>query len=184
MLRDLGTVCGCTVDHSSRSSLAVVFSVAGCAPPAPSPAATTTTFASDEEAFAAAEETYRGYIAAFNDVDLTKPETFAPVFVFTTESYSADERRQLSEMHAEGYVRGGDIVVVSFDPLTATEETVTARACTDTSQTTFTDAHGVSLVPPDRPDHVYVELTFTSSTPAALLDTSEVVTGESCAPSE
>lgn len=164
-------------------ALAIVFSVAGCAPPAPSPS-TTTMFTSEDEAFTAAEETYRGYIAAFNAVDLSKPETFEPVFAFTTASYSANERKQLSEMHAEGYIRGGDIAIVLFDPLTATDETVTARACTDASRTTFTDADGVSLVPPDRPDRVLVELTFTLNADAVLLDTAEVVTDESCTSSE
>ncbi|HOQ22628.1 MAG TPA: hypothetical protein PLN62_09415, partial [Microbacterium sp.] len=53
--------------------------VTGCAPePAPTP--TPTGFASDDEAFAAAEATYRAYVDALNAVDLSDPATFEPVY--------------------------------------------------------------------------------------------------------
>src|SRR5688500_5990965 len=55
--------------------------LAGCAGD-PEPAETTHGFASEEEAFAAAEETYRAYVDALNQVDLSDPETFEPVLAW------------------------------------------------------------------------------------------------------
>ncbi len=50
-------------------------------------------FASEEEAFAAAEETYRAYVDALNQVDLSDPETFEAVYAWTTGDANADERK-------------------------------------------------------------------------------------------
>src|SRR5690606_38234156 len=86
----------------------------GCSPepdPTPTP---TAAFASEEEAFAAAEETYRAYIDAFNAVDLQDPATFEPLLATSVGEYQSNERKQLSEMHAEGYVQGGAITIEWF----------------------------------------------------------------------
>ncbi len=67
--------------------------VAGCAPdPAPAPT-TAVSFSSEEEAFAAAEETYRAYVDALNQVDLSDPGTFEAVYAWTTGEANADERK-------------------------------------------------------------------------------------------
>ncbi len=74
----------------------------GCMPE-PEPTPSPTGFASEEEAFAAAEETYRAYVDALNQVDLSDPETFEPVYALTTGgSLHAQEKKQLSEYHADG----------------------------------------------------------------------------------
>ena len=62
--------------------------LAGCVGD-PGPVETTPGFASEEEAFAAAEETYRAYVDALNQVDLSDPETFEPVFAWTTGELNA-----------------------------------------------------------------------------------------------
>ncbi|GAT75046.1 hypothetical protein MHM582_3555 [Microbacterium sp. HM58-2] len=152
----------------------------GCTPeaePSPTP---TAAFASEEEAFAAAEETYRGYIAAFNNVDLQDPRTFEPVFDFTTGDYQSTEREQLSEMNAEGYIRGGAIEVVSFEGLETTSTTISARTCEDVSSTTFTDKSGVSLVPPDRANHVAQDVVFTVVDGRPLLSSAMSIEDASC----
>ncbi|MET0860918.1 MAG: hypothetical protein ABW091_07810, partial [Microbacterium sp.] len=62
--------------------------LSGCTPqPAPTP--TPTGFATEDEAFAAAEETYRAYVDALNQVDLSDPETFEPVYAWTTGEANA-----------------------------------------------------------------------------------------------
>ncbi len=125
----------------------------GCSPtPVPTPTPTPA-FASEEEAFAAAEETYRAYIDAFNAIDLQDTSTFDPALDFTTGDYERREREDLSVMHAEQYIRGGDVEIVGFRGVALTKaDTVRARTCDDVSSTTFTDSDGVSLVPPDRPN--------------------------------
>ncbi len=75
--------------------------LSACAPtPTPSPTPTAA-FASEEEAFAAAEEVYRAYIAASNDVDFQDPSTFEPLADYTTGDYYLDEA-QAAEIKALG----------------------------------------------------------------------------------
>ena len=155
--------------------------LSGCSP-APEPTPTpTAVFASEEEAYAAAEETYRAYIDAFNAVDLSDPSTFESVLSFTTGDYQSDERKSLSEMHAQGHVRGGAIQVLSFLGEDASDQSeIRARACTDISSTTFTDENGTSLVPPDRPDRIALSLTFVLDEEAVLLSGADRVEDAAC----
>ena len=51
-------------------------------------------FANEEEAFAAAEETYRAYVDALNQVDLSDPETFEAVYAWTTGDANAESGRR------------------------------------------------------------------------------------------
>ncbi len=151
--------------------------------PAPEPSPTpTAAFASEEEAFAAAEEVYRAYIEASNAVDFQDPSTFEPLAEFTAGDYFSDEREQLSEMNARGYIRGGEIKIVEFRPTSAElSGIVTARVCSDVSGTTFTDANGEDLVPPDRPNRSALDLTFESIDDALFLTAAKPVDDDSCA---
>ncbi len=83
----------------------VMMTTTGCfAQPDPEP---TPLFSSEEEAFAAAEETYRAYVDALNQVDLSDPETFEEVYAWTTGELNASDRKGLSD-HADGGIVGGD----------------------------------------------------------------------------
>ena len=76
----------------------------GCQPePEPSPSAPA--FATEEEAFAAAEETYREYVDALNQVDLSDPETFEAVYAWTTGDANANERK-ITQPDARRWVDG------------------------------------------------------------------------------
>ncbi|MFF7291143.1 hypothetical protein ACFY9N_01285 [Microbacterium sp. NPDC008134] len=155
--------------------------LSGCAPtPEPSPTPTPA-FASEEEAFAAAEEVYRAYIDAFNEVDLRSPETFEIALEYTADDYESSERKSLSEMHAEGYLRGGEMTVVWFEPTAFVNgTTVEARTCDDVSATTFTDSEGNSLVPSDRPDRYALDLVLEMHGDELKLVSSDQVEDESC----
>ncbi|WP_309105171.1 hypothetical protein [Microbacterium sp.] len=154
--------------------------LAGCSP-APEPTPTpTAAFASEEEAFAAAEETYRAYIDAFNAVDLQDPSTFEVIHAHTTGDYQADERRQLSELNAEGYVRTGAIVVTEFTGVSAEGYQVVARTCEDVSNVDFRDATGSSLVDPDRPSTYALEVTFQASDGELRISEVEAAEEPSC----
>jgi len=155
--------------------------LAGCAPepePAPTP---TAAFASEEEAFAAAEEVYRAYLDAFNEITFEDPSSFQLLEKFTSGDYQSDERKQLSEMHAAGYVRGGRILIVDFRG-TAYESTygVSATTCNDVSMTTFIDAEGNDLVPADRPDRYALELQFVGGADSLKLSSAIAVEDATC----
>ena len=69
----------------------VMSALVGCGTPT-DPAEPTPVFTSEEQAFAAAEETYRAYVDALNQVDLSDPATFEPVFALTTGEANAVRR--------------------------------------------------------------------------------------------
>ena len=155
---------------------------AGCAPEAEPTPTPTAAFSSEEEAFAAAEEVYRAYIDASNAVDFQDPSTFEPLSEYAGGDYLADERKQLSEMHANGYIRGGTIEVIDFYGVAYDDATtVAARTCNDVSATTFTDADGNNLVPADRADRYALDLTFTVTSDALYLVAAEAVEDVTCA---
>lgn len=133
----------------------------GCShDPTPTPTSTSL-FATEGDAFAAAEQVYRDYVDASNAIDLGNPGTFEAVEEFTTGRYQSEERKNLSAMHANGYVSGGNITVEWFSGVAmSANDNVTALACNDVSETTLFDRNGVSIVSPGRPDRYAVELTF------------------------
>jgi hypothetical protein len=123
----------------------------GCTTSSPAPTSTPTGFATEAEAFAAAEATYRAYVDASNAVDTADPSTFAAVFEATGGEFNASARESLSEMHAEGTVVIGEstysnAMLVEWDPPTAS-----IAVCLDVSDVRVTDSAGQSLVSPDRP---------------------------------
>lgn len=124
-----------------------------CTPDAaPTPSPSPTGFASEEEAFAAAEETYRAYVDALNQVDLSDPETFEPVFALTTgEAYQAI-RKDLTTMSGEGWSVSGEtrptlVRLASYDAVHAR-----LSVCVDVSEVELVDVDGHSVVQPDRRD--------------------------------
>lgn len=155
--------------------------VTGCAPePAPTP--TPTGFASDDEAFAAAEATYRAYVDALNAVDLSDPATFEPVYANLSGQALADEKKSLTTMSAEGWVVSGESKVRAFFHGSATE-TLTAVSCLDVSAIKLLNGFGESQVSPDRPDVYAFKLTFVQSSPTAspTLDSAAAIEDERCA---
>ena len=76
-------------------------------------------FTSEADAFAAAEETYRAYVDALNQVDLSDPETFEDVYAWTTGDANADARETFSQMHADGWTVQGDTVAAVVVTLTS-----------------------------------------------------------------
>jgi hypothetical protein len=161
-----------------RKFLAVVallaLALAGCGgtpSPEPSPTPTRTGFATEQAAFAAAEQTLEGYVGASNAIDLTDSATFEPAYGWTTEEEYATQREQLTQMSALGWSTEGDIRIDSFtatqfDP---TRQSVTASACFDVSAVRVLDSQGQSVVPPDRPARQSHELLFLrGETPTGL----------------
>lgn len=128
--------------------------VSGCSAPA-EPAEPSPLFTSEEQAFAAAEETYRAYVDALNAVDLSDPESFEDVFAWTTGEANAGARETFSQMHADGWTVSGSTVptVVANEQVElASEPLVLLAVCTDVSSVDVIDREGVSVVAADRGD--------------------------------
>nr|WP_241742294.1 hypothetical protein [Microbacterium yannicii] len=124
----------------------------GCTTPEPPEPTPTPLFSSEEEAFAAAEATYRAYVDALNQVDLSNPETFEPVYDLTTGEANADFRESFSNMHAEGMVVTGSSTISALEPLAIDSDFEAAElaVCLDVSQVQVVDSTGASAVDPDR----------------------------------
>ncbi|WP_194395620.1 hypothetical protein [Microbacterium atlanticum] len=153
--------------------IALVLALSGCStpePPAPTP---TAAFASEEEAFAAAEATYRAYVDALNAVDLSDPETFEGVYEWTTGEANASDRKSLSSFHADGVTVVGESVVTrlelaAYEPM---KSEVSLDVCVDVSSVDLLDASGQSIVDSTRPDmqRTTVSLVHEPNAPRSLL---------------
>jgi hypothetical protein len=159
--------------------IAVTLSVSGCSG-SPEPVETTPGFSSEEEAFAAAEETYRAYVDALNQVDLSDPETFEPVFALTTGDFESTERTNLSTMHADGWAVKGESLIRHLEPQSASPDfsSVKLIACIDVTRVQLVDETGVSMVGEDRPPIQSLLVHLTSGGSAARYSIAEVTGGE------
>lgn len=163
----------------STVALATTLLVAGlaaCAPsPAPTPSPTPTGFASEEEAFAAAEATYRAYVDALNDVDLSDPATFEPVYALLDGEALASEKKTLTQMHADDWTVSGTTVVPS---IFEGEDPGRILVCQDVSDVDVVDGQGESRVAVDRPDvfalDVLVSFDPDSATQGRVVESSAV----------
>jgi hypothetical protein len=162
--------------RSPRARLAALVVCASiltaCAPtpepipdPTPSPL-----FASEAEAYAAAEATFGRYIAALNLVDPSDPHTFEPLFDLSGGSVEKTDRKNFSTMHAEKQQLSGDAHVVSFKPISSDSpfHEVLAFACLDVSEVQITNADGSSGVEPGRPAVYPLELRFVADVDGEL----------------
>lgn len=135
------------------AALALVV-LAGCSPEPESTPEPTAAFASEEEAFQAAEATYRAYIDAVNEIDLEDPDTFEDAFAWLAGDAESASRKTFSEFRANRYSMSGETLLARFEPLEADLDTekVVVNLCTDVSSVDVQNSSGQSVVSPDRPD--------------------------------
>lgn len=143
----------------------VLATASGCVPqPSPSPTPTPV-FTSEQQAFAAAEKTYRAYVDALNHVDLSDPKTFEPVYAWTTGDLNASDRKSFSNWHANGYVISGEGLITYVAPsLTLSARNVVVLACYDVSTIDVKDSSGASVVSESRPKVQELEIALVRST--------------------
>lgn len=132
--------------------------VSGCGGE-PAPAESTPLFANEDEAFAAAEQTYRDYVDALNaeaDGDTASdPTTFLVGEALQTE---LDSRR---ELEANDQQIAGHLTIDSFRTFSQTNgDRVETDVCLDVSQTRIIDTNGTDLTPATRPDRVGVRVSL------------------------
>lgn len=150
--------------HRSIPALAAValtIALATACAPEPAPAPSSTGFASEEEAFAAAEATYRAYVDALNEVDLSDPATFEPVYAWLTGDALREERKSLTSMHSNGWTVSGSSQVDDFNAIEA--DPLSALACLNVSAIDLVDKAGVSQVGAGRHDVYALALTFVTA---------------------
>lgn len=140
---------------AALSALALTGAIlAGCAPSGPEPTPTSTAaFASEEEAFAAAEEVYRAYNDAVNEERAGIPDANPERFLTgdALESYYEGQE----QLRNQGITVKGETVVVELVreevELKGSSADVTATACRDVSDVRGVDLSGIDITPPDRP---------------------------------
>jgi hypothetical protein len=150
--------------------MALALALTGCGPgPDIDP---TPTFSSEAEAFAAAKATYRAYVDALNEVDLSDPETFEGVYSWTTGEANASARQTFSEMHANEWDVAGHSVPTTIELSDQSASEVSLAVCVDVSEVKLIDASGRSVVEADRPD---VQTMLVTLVPSAATTTRLII---------
>lgn len=144
----------------------MVLLMGGCSV-TPEPQETAPAFATEEEAFAAAEQTYRAYVDAVNDRRADQDPTPAPE-EFLTGVALQDEIDSARQLRDRGWsIRGENALAETA--LVRTEppyDLVAMWACVDVSKTTVRDASDTDVTPPDRIERIpiAIELTLVGTT--------------------
>ncbi|GAB3280782.1 hypothetical protein [Microbacterium lacusdiani] len=141
----------------------VLAGLTGCAPtPAPTP--TPTGFASEDEAFAAAEETYRAYVDELNAYH-AGDESADPT-TYLADPMLSSERELLEAMEESGVRFDGDVKIVSIShadaSIIAGAASVHLYACIDDSQRRVINAAGEDVTPKDVRTRYQVDAEFAS----------------------
>ncbi|MEO2132610.1 MAG: hypothetical protein ABGX78_15490 [Microbacterium sp.] len=159
-----------------------VGALAGCGPSDPAPTPTPTGFASEEEAFAAAEATYRAYVDALNQVDLSDPSTFEEVYRWTTDDANAEARESFSQMHADGWTVSGQTGYDSLRLVDIESTPIMVEVCLDVTDVDVLDESGQSIVPATRLDRqaVSVDLTRADTSTGLAISTSNAIESDLC----
>lgn len=136
--------------------------LSGCTPePEPTPTPTAA-FASEEEAFAAAEEVYREYNDAGN-ARLRGEQTPNPQDYLIATALE-DDIDGLELLRTGGLRLVGEISVAKFvgqtADLSSSESQVVSTVCLDVSATQVVDANGTDVTPADRPTTLAQEVTM------------------------
>ncbi|WP_223627912.1 hypothetical protein [Microbacterium sp. EST19A] len=148
----------------------------GCSPtPEPTPTPTPA-FASEEEAFAAAEETYRAYNEAGN--------TTGDGIDFLTGSALEGELATTRYLQENGLTLEGASEIESFTGLEidvgAANVVIQARVCVDVSNVVVLNRSGDDVTPIDRVDLLALDVTFVRTETELLIAKSEAVGDPTC----
>lgn len=154
------------------ATLLIVVGLAACAPePAPSP--TPTGFASEEEAFAAAEATYRAYMDALNKSRVSADTEPTPESFLTgkalTDSIASNQQLADSGKHLSGTA---SVISVRQDAWSSSNAKITV--CMDIENVRVLDDTGSDVTPSERPDRGSLQIDVVYALPTPLVATSRV----------
>lgn len=165
-----------TILAGAATALALALTT-GCTPePAPSPSPTG--FASEEEAFAAAEATYRAYVDAVNARNSGDTSAEAPTGFLSGAALQAelDSEREFANL---GIRLDGPMELSEFELTDVSPSTLSGTVCLDVSQARVVDKDGNDVTPVDRPDRLGLVVKF-QWTPADPLITQSLASDTSC----
>lgn len=150
--------------------------LSACGPatvPEPTP---TAAFASEEEAFAAAEETYRAYIDALIRIDLEDSDSLETLYAWLADNAESTSRETFSALAADNFTVSGVTAFQNFSGVSAdpSKGDVSATVCLNVADVDVLDSSGQSIVSEDRPDLQPLSLEFSrapTSTGLAIVST-------------
>jgi len=171
----------------SRRSVALVIAVlltasAAACTPTPEPTPTPTGFASEDEAFAAAEATYRAYIDALNARNAGDKD--ADPKIFTTGEALEAETSSEKNMTSRGLHIAGKTSLVDFQPqeyrVTNDGPEVLAEACLDASESTVVNEQNEDVTPDDFEPVYVLAVGFTSVNNAFMISETSLARQGDC----
>jgi hypothetical protein len=154
--------------------------VSGCSAPA-EPAEPSPLFTSEEQAFAAAEETYRAYVDALNAVREDATSTPHPSDFLTGNAFQVD--LETSRILAEsGLAILGTTVIdsVSPDDISRTKHKTSLSICLDSSGTSVVNESGDDVTPADRSEFTLLLVSFVWQSDRYVIADSETVDEAGC----
>ncbi len=164
-------------------SAALLFALVACAPeepaePTPTP---TSAFATEDEAFAAAEETYRAYVDALNARHADPAAKPDPTDYLIEDALEAelDTQRLLEE---EGRAIVGTATVARFAGARASGNLaeIAAIVCLDVSESRLVDDNGIDVTPTDRPEVFALDVAFVRVGDQLAISDSSVASDQTC----
>jgi len=158
-------------------ALACGLAAAGCTPSAePTPTATATGFRSDDEAFAAAEATYRAYVDATN-ARRSDPNSHPDPTDFLTGEALDDEIATDQTLLQRGWKILGDTALMSVKRLSVDSTGISLEACLDSRGTRVVDGSDADVTPRDRVTVQSLDLKFVSTATGLLVSESKTGSG-------
>lgn len=167
------------LDHRARADLGTGRGVLPAPEPTPTP---TAAFASEEEAFAAAEETYRAYIEATNAE--RAGDTSQTSLDYLTGQAHDQELAAQRDLESRGVRIEGTTQVASFDGVRSNQgpqsADVEAHACLDITNARAIDEAGIDVTADGRSDIYGINITFTGPAGSLLIAAIELNTDLAC----
>ncbi|MCC2031950.1 hypothetical protein [Microbacterium allomyrinae] len=161
---------------------ALVIALSACAPAAPDPTPTpTAAFGTEEEAFAAAEATYRAYVDALNARRADPSALPDPMDFLIGDALEAeiDTHQLLTQSHV--MIVGPSRLASFHGESTSSEYTeVVAVVCLDSTEARVIDESGADVTPADREPTIALESTFLKTDSELLISKSAVAEGKQC----
>ncbi|MEZ3160093.1 hypothetical protein AB1K54_06020 [Microbacterium sp. BWT-B31] len=162
--------------------VATMVVMSGCSAPAPSPTPTpTAVFASEDEAFAAAEETYRAYIDAVN-ARRTDPNSSPAPSSFLIGDALADSLAVDRDLEASGIRAVGDTGIERIDRNDAapTHGRVVIGVCLNSQAVRAVNEPGQDVTPDERPDFALLRASLIQVDDRLLIEQSVTSRADGC----
>ena len=161
-------------------AVALAGMLTGCAPASEPSPTTTSAFADEAEAFAAAEETYRAYVDALNarreDPAASDPQEF---LVGEALEIDVDTQQQLDQADL---MIVGSTTVVDVEGLDTSPDLAEVRiaVCMDSTDTRVIDSAGEDVTPEDRPARTRVRVQLERFDRGLVISESDLMDEDSC----